>query len=348
MTDYELSHDKNQILIDIHPKTKKLNPWQKHRKNTDALAASCRRIEKIDTFFKGRAARLENCSTWLEFRKYESGDKALNRANFCRYRLCPMCSWRRSLKMFGQTSQVMDVAESQRYRFLFVTLTVRNCSGVYLGRTINSLFKGFSNLLRQGKYKKVVKGWMRTLEVTHNVILGDKSFDTYHPHLHVILVVKESYFKKHGKDYIQQADMIQDWRKALGVDYDPGAHIKAVKQNDKSGSIKEVSKYVTKAGDLLTWDDDLTDSGVWHLDNALAGRRLVSYGGILKQIKADLNLDDVETGDLVNVDGENPLRDDLAYVLEMYHWRAGYGLYIKKQQHENSNTKKETQKNDEI
>jgi len=319
----------SQILLDIHPKTGKLAPWQKHKKSTVALAESFRRIEKTDAGFKGRASKLENCGNWLEFRRYlDSGEKTLNRANFCRYRLCPMCGWRRSQKMFGQTSQVMDIAEKEGYRFVFVTLTIRNCEGSALGKDISRLFRAWSNLLRQKKYKSAVCGWMRILEITHNVDRKSESFNTYHPHIHAIWAVKPSYFK--GGNYIPQAALIQDWKKAAHLSYDPNVDIRAVRKNRTHGAIKEVSKYATKSDDYLTDDDELTDSGVKILDRALVGRRLVSWGGSLKEIKAQLNLDDVETGDLIHVDGEQ-IRDDLAYVIESYSWHAGYKQFIKKE-----------------
>jgi plasmid rolling circle replication initiator protein Rep len=318
--------EKQEFLVDKHPTTGKKIPWSKYKTNNLKLVESFRRLEKIDPMLKGRAPQLQECGSWLEFRRYESGDLALNRANFCKYRLCPICGFRRSLKNYGQASQVMNVAETNQYRFLFVTLTVRNCPGSALGKIIDLLFQGHTRLLRQGRYKSQIKGWMRTLEVTHNVDRKSSSFDTYHPHLHMIWAVKSGYFK--GKNYIGQSDLIQDWASAAQLDYMPNVDIRAIPVNKTIGAIKEVSKYCTKASDILTDDNELTDSGVWYLDRALAGRRLISYGGILKTIKADLNLDDAETGDLVNVDGDQ-LRDDLAYVIEVYHWNTGYNQYLK-------------------
>ena len=168
-----------QVLVDIHPKTGKVLPWQRKKKETLEMAASCRRIEKDDHSFKFRAAKLESCGNYLEFhRAIKTGDRTLSRANFCKYRLCPMCSWRRSLKIFGQASQVMEEAEKQGYRFVFATLTVKNCQGVDLGSELTQLYAGTLALLRRKRYKKAVHGWMRVLEVTHNIKVFDKSFDT--------------------------------------------------------------------------------------------------------------------------------------------------------------------------
>lgn len=314
----------SQVLIDVHPKTGKLQPWNRKKKESLEMAASCRRIEKDDPSFKFRAAMLERCGNYLEFHRAKStGEKTLAKANFCKYRLCPMCSWRRSLKIFGQASQVMEEAEKQGYRFVFVTLTMKNCDGVDLGSELTRLYSGTLSLLRQKKYKAAVHGWMRVLEVTHNIDLFDKSFDTYHPHVHMIWAVRRSYFREH---YVSQADLTDDWGGCMRFDYKPLVDIRAVKKHDK-GAIKEVAKYAVKPGEILVQDRDLTDSAVWTLDKALEKRRMVSWGGVLKAIKADLNLDDAENGDLVHTGDEQPLNPELEYVIEKYKWNVGMGWH---------------------
>ncbi|MCP4257772.1 MAG: protein rep, partial [Planctomycetes bacterium] len=40
------------------------------------------------------------------------------------------------------------------------------------------------------------------------------------------------------------------------------------------------------------------------LDKALHGRRLVMFGGVLRELRAELKHQDVETADLVHVEGE--------------------------------------------
>lgn len=75
-----------------------------------------------------KAYRVLDCGSYLEFKRFLlSGEFKLNGANFCKVRLCPMCSWGRELKIFAQTSKVMDKAlELRDYRFIFLTLTYRN------------------------------------------------------------------------------------------------------------------------------------------------------------------------------------------------------------------------------
>ena len=44
--------------------------------------------------------------------------------------------------------------------------------------------------------KSIVKGYIRKLEVTYNSDMSSKSYDTYHPHFHVVIAVNKSYFTR--------------------------------------------------------------------------------------------------------------------------------------------------------
>ena len=50
------------------------------------------------------AERLRTCATRLIYGIGEDGKRRLRAANFCRVRLCPICQWRRSLKLYSQMS----------------------------------------------------------------------------------------------------------------------------------------------------------------------------------------------------------------------------------------------------
>lgn len=320
---------KNQIEF-LSDKDKKGNerPWVDKKIRSIMLANSYERLG----FKKSYSVR--ECGSFLEFRKYESGDFKLSGANFCKDRLCPMCSWRRSLKIFGQTSKVMDMAlQNQDYRFLFLTLTCRNIDGENLSFVIDNLFKAFNLLFKRKQVKSISKGWFRALEVTHNLCERSKDYDTYHPHFHIILMVNKSYFKKTEK-YLTQADWTSLWKDCLNVDYTPIVNVKAFKTSNiiqTSKSIAEAAKYTVKDGEYLIDDnEELTDSAVMILNSSLKGRRLVAFGGELRKIHKKLNLDDMENGDLNNTDNDDDsLRDDLNYVIHRYKWNIGYNQYVK-------------------
>ena len=118
--------------------------------------------------------------------------KKLVRANFCRDRLCPMCQWRRSMKLAYQVNQVCHLAflEKPGLRFLFLTLTTRNVRGDKLKAAIDEMNYGFSKLMNRKEVKRSVEGYFKAIEVTYN-----SNREDYHPHFHVILAVKPSYFQ---------------------------------------------------------------------------------------------------------------------------------------------------------
>jgi plasmid rolling circle replication initiator protein Rep len=314
-----------EILSDKDKKGKE-RPWKENKEKTMSLAESYKRLGMKKSY------RVAECGTYLEFKKFPSNEKKLAKANFCKVRLCPMCSWRRSRKIYGQVSQVMDYAlKDKEYRFLFLTLTCKNVDGERLSETIDNLFHAYKKMSERKQFKKSVKGWFRGLEVTHNLDEASKDYDTYHPHFHVILMVNKSYFNDR-KQYIKQEDWTNLWKDCLGVDYTPIVNVKAFKTANKaqtSKSVAESAKYTVKDNDyLITDNEELTDNAVMILDSALAGRRLIAFGGELRKIHRLLNLDDAENGDLIHTDNEE-LREDLNYVIERYQWHIGYHQYIK-------------------
>ena len=318
----------DQLLIDINPKSGKVLPWNKKKKQTDLMADAHIRIHETDPDFTNRASKLYNCGEWLEFyRNKKSNEKVLSRANFCKYRLCPMCNWRRSLKMYGQAHQIIEAARQRKYDILFVTLTVKNCYKSQIRRTLDNLYKSLVRLNRRKDITKVVKGWMRSIEITHNIDSKSKNYDTLHPHIHMLWAVDPHYFT--SRYYISQAKLTDIWRKSGKLDYKPIVDIRRAKTKN-NGDIREISKYATKPNEILLEDPDLTDSVIWSLDQALENRRLIAFGGILKKIKKDLNFDDIESGDLVRTDGLIDPEKNPGWIKELFTWKIGYNTYIKK------------------
>lgn len=317
-----------QVLTDKDKKGKE-RPWKSKKIRTLLLAESYKRLGMK------KAYRVLECGSFLEFRRYIStGEFKLNGANFCKVRLCPMCAWRRELKIFAQTSRVMDKALEQKdYRFIFLTLTCRNVEGEELSQTLDKMFHAFKKLSERQSFKKAVKGWFRALEITHNLDETSEYYDTYHPHFHIILMVNKSYFNM-PELYISQEEWTSLWKNSLQVEYTPIVNVKAFKTTGKrqvSKSVAETAKYTVKDNDyLVEGDEEMTDSAVMILDRALTNRRLVAYGGELRKIHKELNLDDAENGDLINTGADEEMREDVDYVLEHYQWHVGYRQYVKK------------------
>ena len=312
-------------LVDKSKNGKEIDWEGKKLKNLE-LAESYKRLGLK------KAYRVEECGTLLSFKKIEEDLKKLFKANFCKDRLCPMCSWRRSMKIFGQVSKVMDRAlEDKEYRFLFLTLTVKNCTGEELSKVIDKMFKSLELLFKRKEVKNIVIGYFRGLEVTHNLDKNSKDYDTYHPHFHIILMVNKSYFNQ-SREYISQKKWTELWKDCLKVDYTPIVNVKAFKTASKEQtrkSICEVAKYTVKDNDYLFEDIKMTDNTVAILNNALKGRRLIAFGKEFRKIHKELNLDDAEKGDLINTDVDDTVRLEIEEIIENYKWNFGFKQYLK-------------------
>lgn len=287
------------------------------------LADSYKRLD-----FDSKSIRVRECGTLLEFAHEISSDGVLSsqgklyNANFCRDRLCPMCAWRRSYKIFGQVSAIMNFISSD-FQFLFLTLTVPNCEGDNLPVLLDSMFKGWSRLIRYKAFKTAVKGFFRVLEVTRNFSTG-----TYHPHFHVVLAVDPSYF--HHSSYIKRDDWLFMWQRAMRDFSITQVDVRRVRSksgsvssSDLTSAVAEIAKYSVKSSHYLFPNDcRLTDKVVFTLSGALASRRLCQFGGIFAEIQKQLNMDDCEDGDLIHIDDDS-IRPDLAFLICRYGWSSG-------------------------
>jgi plasmid rolling circle replication initiator protein Rep len=343
-------------LHDLRPNGTE-RPWAKWKREAQGLAdiyevLGCDPDNPQAAHDLDKARRVSECANYTEFQRHDPDGQhsgpwlTLHTANFCRNRLCPMCGWRRSLKLGSQAREVVAEANRQKvsrdgvaYKWLLVTFTVKNVTGPELGRTIDQLHKAAHNMAKTKRWKAAVKGWLRATEVTHNTDVKSASFDTFHPHLHFLLCVNSRYFK--SADYIPQKEWKAMWERAAGLSYDAQVNVKAVKdlENDPTkesktslgGALAEVTKYVCKPQGVVTWENpEMAVRTVLVLDRMLDGRRLTSWGGVLKEAAAKLKLDSIENGDLVHVESESEDKDANAiadYVA--FNWSVGVSDYLK-------------------
>ena len=141
--------------------------------------------------FQNRSINVQKCGTDLWYHVTPDTPPKLYKANFCKDRLCPMCGWRRTKKIFGQLSKIMDKLDEE-YKFVFVTLTVRNCSSDELKEQIQALYKAFDLFNHYKEVKQAFKGYFRALEITRQREDIRLKSTEWHPHFHVIYAVKPS------------------------------------------------------------------------------------------------------------------------------------------------------------
>lgn len=327
----ETTRGTGEILQDFST-TGKERPWKLHKRENLRLVEIYKmtKEKKLNLISDSRLFDLEHCADTLLFMQNAEGKKKLKSANFCRLRLCPMCQWRRSLKMFGQVKKITDkILESDKsIRFIFGTFTIRNCDAKDLEACIDNLNKKFRYLVASSltfapakKLKQNLLGYLKAVEVTYNT--KDK---TYHPHLHVIFAVRNTFFSS-SKYYMSKKEWINLWQQALGVDYKPQTDIRAIKSGTAK-AVAEVAKYPVKTAPILSLPDDEAVEVLKTLTLSLNKKRFVSYGGIFKTVKQELKLADVETDkDLINTDIEQQERFN-AVTAVLFKYNFKFGCYI--------------------
>lgn len=305
----------SEYLSDLSAKDK---PWDTHRAIADTVQ-SLYRSAKCDSY----ADRIQTCGKVLEYalNSNDEGDVAfkLQSSHFCRVRHCPVCQWRRAMKWQAKMFQAMPaIGETYKtHRWLFVTLTVRNCDLVDLRSTVKDMNKAFARLSQLKRFPAI--GWIKSVEVTRNAETGQA-----HPHFHCLMLVPPSYF---GKSYIKQEEWRELWQRSLRCDYLPVVNIKAVKprrnqegEDDLGAAIVETLKYSVKESDLVADENWLVE-----LTNQLHQTRAIAIGGVLK----DFLKEEKEDDDLLHVDEEKEdVQTDDGFRM-FFGWREAMKRYRK-------------------
>lgn len=271
--------------------------WDNHRTDTHKVA----QIYAQNAEFERLGERMSFCSSWLLF-GYDDALR-LKQAPFCRVRGCPVCQWRKSLRWKAMMYDVYDKLKQDypTHRWLFLTLTAKNCPINELRDTLGAM-NGAWNRLRLRKEFSSVVGWIRTTEVTRDT----KHPNTHaHPHFHAILLVKPSYFK--GGNYIKQMDWVRVWGECMRVNYLPNVDIRTVrprKQGDDpvKSAIVETLKYAVKPSDMI--GDETAPAMDWFYEytRQVHKLRFVTSGGVLKN--ALKPQDDITHQEMITPDGE--------------------------------------------
>ncbi len=313
-----MHQDENQVhvLVDKNSKGKERD-WRGRKIASLKLSSIFDSLNYKDTLVE----RVSTCAESLRFIKQPDGRLKLYQAYFCKNKLCQMCNWRRSMKYSYQTACIVTEAIKQfpKGRFLFLTLTVKNVPGSELNSTLTQLTKSFDRLFKRKKVQANLLGYLRSIEVTYNEERKD-----YHPHIHVLLFVRGSYFNSKA-NYITQEEWAELWANSLKVEYIPMVDIRIVKDRGKGlhGAILETAKYPTKPFELSLENAQVVDD----LYNGLYRKRQLGYGGVFKEIKKKLALDDAENGDLVHTTDDNEVSEGTKIVAV---WNASkQNYYIK-------------------
>lgn len=257
------------------------------------------------------AARYYNCGTTIALQNGK-----IKSANFCRDRLCPMCNYRRSQKMFSQNMTVYEKikAEHPEYRQLFLTLTVPNVPLWQLKETLRAMSSSWNRFRNHRAVKREpIVGYCKKLEITYN-----KEVHTYHPHYHVMLTVDG--WASRIEDYVKW------WSASVQKGRQLVCYIESVDGDAKS--VAEMSKYMTKSDDIL---ESLEDSEIsaaeekWFMYRAAVfAVREMTFGGIWREYRRELGYVDIEDDDLTDI--EVITHSDAPII--WYEWQHAAGCYV--------------------
>lgn len=231
--------------------------------------------------------------------------------------------WR--ARFFKAIPKVMEAYPSAR--FVFLTLTVRNCELTELKATIAKMNKAWKLLTMRKQFPAL--GWVKSIEVTRS------KDGTAHPHFHIIMMVKSSYFT-HG--YIKQSTWAELWQDCLRINYIPVVNVKAIKafkdnkksvnnQESSSGVDSEMASALCETLKYTVKEDDLTLDAGWlqELTVQLHKTRAIALGGVFKDF-----LSEDEPEDLIHteLEPEESLEAE-EDVKVWFGWREMVRRYIK-------------------
>src|SRR5699024_1095546 len=91
-------------------------------------------------------------------------------------------------------------------------------------------------------------------------------------------------------------------------------------KSDIKSANDENERYPVKDTDVMTDDEERNLQRVADLEEGLYRKRLISYGGLLKETHKELNLDDAETGDLIHTAAEEKADEDGFSIIAMWNW----------------------------
>lgn len=307
----------NKKILHDTSKNGHVRPW-KEKKLSNLTYAQYLEVLK----FK-KAHKVRQCGEVLRFAKTADGLK-LYQTWFCKSRLCPLCSWRRSMKNSSELRVILDEAHKQEPNavFLFLTLTEENSKLGELRKNLTQMNASIRRLFQYKGIKRDLLGYVRSTEITVN-----RDNLSFHQHVHILLLVRASYFTR--GHYLTQKQWSKYWQKARKLDYLPVVDVKKVRKSKKDDSLvasaKEVGKYQVKDYDYITGDEKGDLVVLDELEHALSGTRQISYGGLLKQIRHDLLLDGKED-DLINIDGDKDCERVVDTV--MFKWNSAVKDYV--------------------
>lgn len=281
----KIQNSKQEITPENFFAADKLKVMQEKKRKTERAAFLYKSIGD-----ERKAERLLKCGKYRLYEQYADGAIRMIKTYFCELRMCPQCMWLLARKRAVDLFRILAEPEHKDKRYIFITLTFRNCKADELSDTLDKMYKGLRSWTanKESFLSRRVLGIVQKLEITYN-----KKANTFHPHFHLLCEVENSYFKDESK-YIEAPELSKKWAEALGLDYHPSCKIQAVKKHDTK-SVLETAKYTAKDSDYLINADIFKV-----FESALKHRRLYEVKGSFKVTMQRLKLNPDSFEDINN------------------------------------------------
>lgn len=257
-----------------------LTKYTTHRKNNQE-----ERPYMIDKLSNIGLQRHDDCGTTLVFiADKPCENKKLARGNFCNNRFCSTCAWRQTKKDTLKIDTLMKYINTEYGKeFIFLTLTTPNIPASQLKQEIDLYNKAFKKLIERQDISKIMKGYIRKLEVTYNAERND-----FHPHFHCIFTVNKSYFS--DKTYIKRDTWLKLWKEVTGKSEITQVDVRKIKKNDSKTEVFEIATYSAKPSQYIGHGKEIFD--IFY--NALYRRQLLVYSGLFAKANSKFKKKELE------------------------------------------------------
>lgn len=262
----------------IIPQSPALVKWTDKKTQNVKLAA-----RMAAAGFTERAYRMKMCGTLLDMQYCPDCQRSfVSSANLCRDRLCPTCSWRLSLKLFAEMCATLSyIKDIEDYAAGFLTLTIKNCSVNELRAAIGEMNSAWNRAMSGKRMKTLCAGFAKSLEITYNW-----QTKTFHPHFHIIMLTREGKTAGELHEFFRKK-----WAKVCRYDYEPITDYRGIKSDETrideekfTAAILETYKYAVKSDEMEQMPLEIFREFV----QQIGGLRFRSYGGIIKEARAEM------------------------------------------------------------
>lgn len=249
---------------------------------------------------KARLQRVHDCRNFI---KYVHGEDAETgethskplRTETCGHRLCPGCQRADAIKDGIRLYTCLKYLQQEKHkRLIFMTLTTPNVVGDELKTTMREMNRAYDKLMRRKQFLQFSSS-VAKMEITYNA-----KANTYHPHLHVILVVDADYFDRTNADYLTHDQLLEHWQSVTNNKAITQVDIRAVKEsadeNEKdpfAKAVLELSKYTAKSYDYANYNQDVFDTFL----TSLHGAKTLRVAGELRML---VNVYDIDRWGLLD------------------------------------------------